>query len=246
MTSEPETSRCPHTDPLIVEGESFTAQEVVDTIGPLLRPERRARIDETVANRTYSVLPVLEGLYDRGNIGAVLRSAEALGYQAAHIVELSDAYKEAKRVTQGADKWLDIRRWQSTKECIDHLRGLGYRIVATRMEEATPIDQVDFTEATALVFGNEKDGVTEELLSMADRAVAVPMLGFTRSYNISVAAALCFYHIYRERQRLLGAHGDLSPSEKLRLTASYYLRSLESAADILRSTRRPSRPQPPE
>lgn len=227
------SSRFPHPEPFEIGGRSCSAAEIIDTLSPYLTPERRERIQRVVANRTYSVVPVLEGLYDRGNISAVLRSAEALGYQAVHIVELSKKFKKAVRVTQGAEKWLDIRSWQTTAACVAHLRGAGYRILAAHVEDAVPIEEVSFDEPTALVFGNERDGLTPELLAAADQRVVVPMTGFTRSYNISVAAALALYHIHRDRTERLGRHGDLSETEQRSLTASYYLRCVDYADKIL-------------
>ena len=186
-----------------------------------------------MAGRSFSIVPVLDGLYDRGNVSAVLRTAEALGFQAVHIVESSGRFKEANRVTQGAEKWLDIVLWPESSSCVTDLREKGYRIVATSLEEATPIGQVDFSAPTAIFFGNEREGVSPEVLEQADERIVVPMPGFSRSFNISVAAALSLYHIYSERRRLLGGHADLTEPERAALTASFYLRSVESSAKIL-------------
>jgi len=228
---------CPHREPFVFNGQSFTAREVIEALWPLMTEHRRQRVLEIIANRTYTIVPVLEGLYDRGNVSAVLRSAEAMGYQAVHIMETSKRFKEAKRVTQGAEKWLDIFRWPTTREGVDRLKAQGYRILATHFENATSIYDVAFDTPTALVFGNEKDGVSEELLDAADGRVVIPMLGFAQSYNISVAAALCLYHIAEDRRRRLGAQGDLSADQQRRLTALYCLKTVPSAAQILIGTR---------
>lgn len=231
------TPRSPHCAPFLVEGHAFSADEVIAQLGPLILDERRERIRAAVANRTYTIVPVMEGLYDRGNVSAVLRSAEALGYQAIHVIESSQRFKEAKRVTQGAEKWLDITCWEETGPCLDDLQEKGYRILAALPGDASSIEQYDFTEPSAIVFGNEKDGVSQETRERADAHIAVPMLGFSRSYNISVAAALCLYHIYRDRMERVGRHGDLSEEEVRGLTASYYLRSVESGPAVLLKSR---------
>lgn len=226
-------SLCPHNDPFIIQGIPFSAKEIITRLDPMLTPGRRQRIRQTIANRTYTIVPVMEGLYDRGNVSAVLRSAEALGYQAIHIVESAKNFKKANRVTQGAEKWLDIRTWDATAPCVEHLRAHGYRILATHFDNPRPIHEIDFTQPTAIFFGNEKDGVSDELLSKADDRIVIPMLGFSRSFNISVAAALILYHVYQDRSRRQGYHGDLSEEQQLHLTASYYLRSVEHAEGIL-------------
>ncbi len=226
-------SRFAHPEPFDIGGHRFGAADIIDELTPYLTPERRKKIDRVVSGRTYSVVPVLEGLYDRGNISAVLRSAEALGYQAVHIIELSEKFKQAKRVTQGAEKWLDIRSWDRTADCLERLRACGYRILAAHVEDAQPITEISFAEPTALFFGNEREGLSAEVLHDADMRVAVPMAGFTRSYNISVAAALALYHICRDRTERLGGHGDLTETERRCLTASYYLRCVDYAEKLL-------------
>lgn len=234
---EPMSHLCPHSDPFQIRDVAYSAQEIIDTLTPMLTEERRQRMADVIAERSYAIVPVMEGLYDRGNVSAVLRSAEALGFQGVHIIESSEFFKEAKRVTQGAQKWLDIRSWDTTTPCIDHLREQGYRILATHFEDATPISEVDFSTPAALVFGNERDGVSPELLARADERVVIPMAGFAQSFNISVAAALCLYHIREARTRQLGAHGDLSAEERLRLTAEYYLRSVDNAEGVMARSR---------
>ena len=203
-------------------------------------PERREKIERVVAGRSYSIVPVLEGLFDRGNVSAVLRSAEALGYQAVHVIELSEKFKKAKRVTQGAEKWLDLRSWDRTEDCLKHLRAAGYRILAAHVDDAQPIADIPFAEPTALFFGNEHAGLTPEVLDQADARVAVPMTGFTQTYNISVAAALALYHIHNDRTQRLGAHGDLSEDEQRCLIASYYLRCVDYAESVLQKAFRES------
>ena len=224
---------CLHPEHIELDGETFSAAEIVEVLGAYLTSERRERIAAVVAGRTYSVVPVMEGLYDRGNVSAVLRSAEALGYQAVHNIDSCQNFKEAKRVTQGAEKWLDITVWEQTAPCLAHLRERGYRILATHLEDAQPITDFAFDVPTALIFGNEKEGVSEEALAAADARVVLPMSGFTQSFNISVAAALCLYEIQQDRIRRMGTHGDLSDAEQVRLTAALYLRSIEFAEHAL-------------
>ena len=224
---------CPHHDPFDIGGEPFTADEIIETLVAYVSEERQERIRQVLAERTYSVTPVMDGLCDRGNVSAVMRSAEALGYQAVHIVEKAVKFKYSKRTAQGASKWLDVRRWESSAECATHLKDADYRIVATHVEDGQPIDEMPFDQPTALVFGNEHDGVSDEMLAHADARMVVPMAGFTRSFNISVAAALSLYHIRQARCARFGRHGDLTADESRKLTAVYYLQSVDFAEKVL-------------
>lgn len=209
-------------------------RDVLAHIFPLLTPERQQRMVQVVAGRTGTVVPVLENLYDRGNISAVLRSAEAFGLYQVEFIELGEKFKESQRTTAGADKWVETRKWKSTSACVENLKSRGYRVVATHLSpDARPIEQIDFSRPTALVLGNEKDGITPEMAELADERVILPMYGFVQSFNISVAAALAFYQVVQDRRHRLGAHGDLSVEEQDILRGVYSLRTLDSAADIL-------------
>lgn len=227
----------PFSQQLEVEKNFFVdAHFAHEQIGPLLTKERVEKIHRVVENRTFNVVTVLENIYDRGNASAVMRSAEALGMAYVHSIEPGEKFKESQRTTAGADKWVELKRWKSTAECVAELRRQKKQIVVTHLDSTSvPIAEVDFTKPTALVLGNEKDGVSPEMIAAADARVILPMVGFVQSYNISVAGALCFYHMYMDRMRRQGFHGDLTEEQKLILRAEYFIRTQPSSADILRS-----------
>ena len=78
-------------------------------------PERRARIDAVVASRTRTLTVVMEAFCDPQNVNAVLRTCEAFGIQEVHAIEgPMKPYDRNKKISQNADKWLDVRRWSST------------------------------------------------------------------------------------------------------------------------------------
>lgn len=208
---------------------------VAARLAEVLRPQRRARLEAALGGRTYAVVPVVEGLVDRGNVNAVMRSAEALGYQAFHLIQGDRRFKTSKRTSQGAEKWLDVYRWQTPAACAAHLRARGYQVVAMHLDEAArPIEAFDFTRRTALVFGNERDGLSPALLALADARCRLPMMGLAQSFNISVAAALSLYHAYRDRLARQGRHGDLLPAERQVLRAAFYMRSVRRPDAYLR------------
>ena len=201
---------------------------------PFITEERQARIESALQFRTRSVVPVMENIYDRGNISAAMRSAEAQGFFEFHIIEAEEArFKTANRVTQGADKWLDVHEHHSTGEAVSKLKTRGYKIYATDLEAAVPIDEVNFSEPCALVFGNEKEGITPEMRELSDQNIILPMRGFSQSYNISVAAALSFYHAFQQRLQKRGTSGDLSEEELQTLRANYFYKAANNSPDIL-------------
>ena len=224
---------CPISEPFRVRGVSCTAAEIVAALTPVLSESRLARIEDVLDRRTYRLVPVTEGLYDRGNVSAVMRTAEALGCQAMHVIESLETFHRARRVTQGAQNWMDITRWESTEPCIAHLRAKGYRIVATCFENAQPLDELDVSEPIALFFGNEHSGISEALEHDADVRVKIPMHGFTSSFNISVAAALSLYHLQEKRRRLHGNVSEMDEETRQLLRASFMLRNVPGAQQII-------------
>ena len=226
----------PLSDPLSVDGNPVTAAEVVAAVGPTLTAERRQRIEQVVAARTFAVAPILEQLADAGNVAAVLRSAEALGYGGVHLVPAPAGRRERppNRVTQGAEKWLLTRSWQSAAACVAGLRAAGYRIAATMPGgRSIALADLDLGTPVAIAFGNEHRGVSELVAAEADELVTVPMHGFSRSFNVSVAAAVVLAHL-RERLPHEARHWQPSAKQLLLLTAHYYLASQPHAASLLR------------
>lgn len=225
----------PFSDPIEVEPGFFVeAARINELIGPLLTPERQEKIDRVVEGRCKSVGVILEDIYDRGNASAVMRSMEALGFLSVHMVETGAKFKTANRVTKGADKWLAVKKWKTTRECVMNLKERGFKICVTDLEASKPIHEIDFSVPSMLVLGNEKDGISKEMREMADERIIIPMPGFVQSFNISVAGAISLYHIFLTRQMKQKTLGDLTDKEKQILKAIYALRTQDSAPDILR------------
>jgi tRNA (guanosine-2'-O-)-methyltransferase len=201
----------------------------------MLTEARVQKIKNVTSGRNFSNAVVLEGIYDRGNISAVMRSAEALGFANFHVIETQEKFKESQRVTAGADKWVEVKKWKSTQESVQHLKSKGHRIIVTHLESSKPLSEIDWSTPTALVLGNEKDGVSPEMLEAADERVIIPMSGFVQSFNISVAGALCFYQTALWLMTKRNQVGDLSEKQKQILEAYYFLRTQDSAAKILES-----------
>ncbi|MFS4457777.1 TrmH family RNA methyltransferase [Bdellovibrio sp. HCB2-146] len=209
-------------------------QLVLEKIGPLLTADRRQKIERVVADRNFDTAVVLEGIYDRGNISAVMRSAEGLGFGNFHVIETQEKFKEANRVTQGADKWVEVKKWKQTADCVKNLKAQGYKICVTHLDaKAKPLHEIDFSGKVALVLGNERDGVSQEMIAAADESIIIPMTGFVQSFNISVAGALSLYHISQDRRQRRGTNASLTEEEQGILRAHYYMRTQDSAVQYL-------------
>ena len=209
------------------EGGTLEPDHVWRLLHPYLTEARRRRIEAALANRTYSLAVVMEGVVDTGNVSAVMRSADAFGVQAFHLVDTAAAYKHSKRTAQGAEKWLDRRRWRSVNGCVEHLRAAGMRLVGTGVEPGSRVvEEVDFSRPSAVVLGNELSGLSAEMRSACDILVRVPTVGFSESLNVSVAAGVCLWQAHQDRVARLGTHGDLDDSDRRRLRAVFAMKSV--------------------
>jgi tRNA (guanosine-2'-O-)-methyltransferase len=222
-------------DPFQIGDVRLAPERIISLLEPHMTDRRLRRIQDVVAERTRTVVPVVEGLVNTGNVSAVMRSAEALGYQDFHVVEGdNERYKHSQRTAGGAQKWIDVWRWTDPSSFAASLRESGYRLVATHLHADTvPIREIDFTEPTALVFGNEEAGVSDAMMDEVDAACVVPLPGFTESFNVSVAAAVALYHAQQDRLNRQGHHADLSEEEQIRLVARFCLRSVTEPERII-------------
>lgn len=204
-----------------------------------LVPERRARVDAVVANRTRTLTVVMEAFCDPQNVNAVVRTCEAFGVQDLHVVEgPMKPWDRNKKISQNADKWVDVRRWTSTGECLAHLRAEGFAIYVTHLDaRARPLGALSFAGKVALVFGNESRGVSEEALALADASYAIPMHGFVQSLNVSVAAAISLAKAVERREVERGRHGDLGEAEAEALRERFYVLAVKQRARIAKAER---------
>jgi tRNA (guanosine-2'-O-)-methyltransferase len=232
----PPPSQPPTTTTTTPEGAVVLGAAAVHALlatGGLVDPARTARIAAIAAARTFAVLPVIADSFDRGNLGACCRSAEAFGLGGVWVAApAQERYRPTRgRCSSGAEKWLDVRVFDCRAACIAALRAHGYRIavaVGPGAPGVVSVEAFDWAAApTAIVLGNEGDGVSDEFLAAADARVTIPMAGFVESFNVSVAAALI---LATARRRLDGAAAggaaapSLSPAEAEVLSAAMLLR----------------------
>ncbi|KAF5725386.1 hypothetical protein HS088_TW23G00108 [Tripterygium wilfordii] len=225
----------PYLDRLRSGSYFLTSSEVLEAVEPLIMDVRKERFRSVVKNRTYSVCLVVEGLADFGNVSAVFRSADALGFQSVHVVscDSSKRYRDNRHVSMGAEKWLDIELWDSTKECFETLKSRGYRIATTHLGmDAVSVYEMDWSCPTAIVVGNENRGISDEALKLSDLHCSIPMKGMVDSFNVSVAAGILMHHAVCDRTSRLGCHGDLTSEERQILLAEFSLRHSKSAISV--------------
>lgn len=211
----------------------------------LLLAERRRRVEQVVDHRTRSLAVVLEDLEDPHNIAAVLRTCESFGVQEVHAVTRRYAFYPNPKITQGAEKWLDVSLYRETGRCLGLLKERGYLLAVTDLSEgAASLFDLPVDRPLALVFGTEKIGVTPEARALCDVRFRVPMLGFSQSLNVSVAAAVCLSHLVFKRMEKLGRSGDLPEGEHQAMRERFFALSVKQRHRLFGWALNSNRPEP--
>lgn len=174
----------------------FQDENYLAYLEEFITESRKEGFKRVLANRTKHFTVVCEDVYQLHNTSAVMRSCEVFGIQELHVVEQRFGKKIDKEIAMGAEKWVDIHRFSNNQDCIDNLKARGYQIIATTPHENDcMLEDFDITKPSAIFFGTERHGLSDEVISQADGFMKIPMVGFTESLNISVSAAIILQNI---------------------------------------------------
>ena len=208
---------------------------LLEYLKSFLTEERLKRIEEVLALRTRFVTVVLEHVHRTQNASACVRNCEAFGVQDLHVIPGEAGFRVNRDVARGAAGWLSIHRYPSqesdpttnqTQRCFDGLKERGYRIVAVSGRDARgSLLEYEPQIPTALVFGNELQGISETAVREADEIRSLPMFGFTESFNLSAAVALSLGNVL-PRVRVPGIPWELSEIEKQDIRETWIRQSL--------------------
>jgi len=163
--------------------------------------ERIAKVRRVLSLRQPDLRVVLEEVANPHNANAVLRTCDAAGILNVDIIGSSqDPLPINKAITTRADKWLNFHFYPTTKDCLIQLKRQGLKIAATHLgEDAVFYTQVDYTQPTAIVFGNESEGISLEARQYADVKIKIPMFGMVQSLNLSVSVGIILYEALSQR-----------------------------------------------
>jgi len=192
-----------------------------------------ARFQQILSERTKHFTVVTEDVYQIHNTSAVMRSCDAFGIQDVHLIEEKFGKRVDKEIAMGAQKWVTLHRHSNLDSCMDALKENGYQIVATSPHAtASELHEFDYTKKSAIFFGTEKDGLTEDVLEQADALIKIPMYGFTESLNISVSAAIIMQHLVTQL-KLSDIDWRISEEEKLELELQWAMNTIKSHKKII-------------
>jgi tRNA (guanosine-2'-O-)-methyltransferase len=203
-----------------------------------LTENRKYTIERVLHERTKHFTVVVENVYHSQNTSAILRSCECFGIQDLHVIEKGFKYRPNVQIVKGATKWIDIHKYPdapgNTTECLTQLKNKGYKIIAASPHQNdVALETLDPSIKSAFVFGGEKAGISQEVKAQADVFMKIPIMGFTESFNVSVAVAITLHHMVT-RLRETSVCWQLSKDEIQEKKLDWTKKSLKKSKALIR------------
>jgi tRNA (guanosine-2'-O-)-methyltransferase len=181
-----------------------------------MTPERYNKLTSVADRRQPDLTVVLENVFDPHNISAVMRTCDSVGIQDVYVLNtrIPRHEKWGRRSSSSSAKWVTVHQYENFGECLQLLRQRYQRLLTACIAPGTAdMYTLDFTQSTALVFGNEHNGCSAEMIAAADGSFMIPQMGIIESLNISVACAVTVYEALRQR-RAAGMYDTRSLNDK--------------------------------
>ncbi len=211
----------------------MTDQKLLEHLQGLLTDRRIDLFEKVLNQRTDHFTVVAQDVYQLHNTSAVVRSCDVFGIQNLHIIEENLPRRIDKEIAMGAQKWVDVHRYNNSRECLHELRQQGYQIVATTPHnDSTMLADFDITKPSAIFFGTEQNGLSEEILREADTSIKIPMYGFTESLNISVSAAIILQSL-REKLDVSNVEWQFSEERMQEVRLAWTKKTIKNSEEII-------------
>jgi tRNA (guanosine-2'-O-)-methyltransferase len=166
-----------------------------------MNSQRYARICEMLARRQPDLTVCMEQVHKPHNVSAIVRTADAVGVHEVHAIWPGNRMRTMASTAAGSNSWVSVKTHPTIGEAVTHLKARGMQVLATHLsEKAVDFRDIDYTRPTCILMGQEKTGITEEALALADQDIIIPMIGMVQSLNVSVASALILYEAQHQRQ----------------------------------------------
>lgn len=210
----------------------------VEMLSGYVREERLAKMNRVMEQRTDKYRLVFENPINPNNCWAALRTFDTFGVQYCDLITDTDNYHNKNRRRSmfealGAQKWMSLKAHTETRPCLSNLKERGYRIAVTDIHhpDAKPVSEIDWkAQKTAIVLGNEKEGVTNAARELADIHFYLPMKGFAESLNVSAFCACLM--------SMLEMQGCLTPSlddsQRQRILLTWLARTVPRSPALMR------------
>lgn len=208
--------------------------ELLAHLENFLTPSRKDKFLKVLSERTKHFTVATEDVYQLHNTSAVIRTCDVFGIQEVNIIEERNSKRIDREIAMGAQKWVDLNRYHSVKDCINDLKAKDYRIIATTPHAGDcELKDFDIRQKACFFFGRETEGLSQEVLSAADGFLKIPMVGFTESLNISVSAAIILQDV-TSRLRNSTIDWQLSEDEQLQKRMDWIRKTIKSYDKIVK------------
>lgn len=183
----------------------YVSEKVFNFITEVTNPQgilaiiQRENIQEEI-DYTQDMIVVLEGIQDPGNLGTILRTIDSVGLNQIIVSnKTADAYNsKVVRSTMGAIFRVNIIEVEDVIKTLKEMKKHKFKIVATSLQTNESMYDIDY-QKKVLIIGNEANGITKDIMEVADIKVKIPMLGKTESLNASVATSVILYEYVRQK-----------------------------------------------
>lgn len=146
-----------------------------------------------LARRQPDLTVCMEQVHKPHNVSAIIRTADAVGVHEVHAVWPGSRMRTMASAAAGSNSWVQVKTHRTIGDAVAHLKGQGMQILATHLSDnAVDFREIDYTRPTCILMGQEKTGITQEALALADQDIIIPMIGMVQSLNVSVASASFF------------------------------------------------------
>ncbi|WP_396600303.1 TrmH family RNA methyltransferase [Algibacter sp. R77976] len=207
--------------------------KLLEHLETYLTEHRLERFGNVLSQRTKHFTVATEDVYQLHNTSAVMRSCDVFGIQELNIIEEQNSKSIDGEIAMGAQKWVDLNRYHSVKDCIKDLKHKGYQIVATTPHtNDCELHDFDVTKKSCFFFGRETEGLSKEVLDEADSFLKIPMVGFTESLNISVSAAIILQHVTTKLKQS-DINWQLSEEEMAKKRLDWCKKTIKSYDEII-------------
>ncbi|OEK08729.1 rRNA methyltransferase [Flavivirga aquatica] len=207
--------------------------KLLEHLETYLTENRKKRFDMVLPQRTKHFTVATEDVYQLHNTSAVMRSCDVFGIQEVNIVEEQNSKSIDREIAMGAQKWVDLNRYNTIKECINAVKQKGYQVIATTPHtNDCELHEFDVTKKSCFFFGRETEGLSETVLKEADCFLKIPMVGFTESLNISVSAAIILQHVTTKLKQTT-IDWQLTPDEILEKRLDWCKKTIKSYDEII-------------
>lgn len=175
-------------------------QGVIAYVSPIKYYKAEELVEELIEAEKKPFILALDRITDVRNFGAIARTAECEGVDAIIIPSKGSVTvtPDAIKTSAGALNRVKVCKTDNLKDTLFYIQQCGVRLVACTEKSSVPLYETNLRGAVAVIMGSEKDGVTQDLINLADISCRIPMRGEIASLNVSVAAGMVLYEKLRQ------------------------------------------------